>query len=111
MQTTNPTSHSAFHVLDAFRLYDQEGLPLAVSISAAQDAGLRVNLTAFACDAFAAGWTDEKLRSVLEAACCDTEREFKWVDFEKKLAQLYTLSGGGDAPDCFRRMKDRLCAL
>lgn len=99
-------------VLNAFMFHHQEGLPLAFSMNAAQSLGLRVNLAAFACDAFAAGWTDEKLRNVLETACCDAGHPFNWDEFSGKLAQLYALAVGDgiDAghPECWAIMKDRL---
>ncbi len=92
-------------VFDAFVYHDQEGLPIAFAMEAAAKLGHRVNLAAFACDAMAAGWTDEKLRQTLESACCDFGMPFNWDEFRGKLAQLWTLVGAQDEPECWRAMK------
>lgn len=91
--------------LDAFRLHDERGFPLTAAMSAAQVAGVRVNLAAFACDAYAASWSGEKVRRVLEEACSDNGVHFDWEEFRFGLAALWAVCGKPKHHDMYQTMK------
>jgi len=93
---------------DAFRLHDEQGLPLTVTLAHADKAGIFVNLAAFACDALYAAWPEERVRTTLQEACADNGRPFNWEDFRQRLATLWTETGMKPDPECWRTMKARL---
>ncbi len=91
--------------LDAFKLHDQEGFPLTCSIAAGQERGISVNVAAFACDALKAGWSDDKVYLLIAEARADNGLPFDRAAFREKLAELWALSGGAKAPECWDQMK------
>ena len=107
VRTTMRMAHMS-PVFEAFRLYDQEGLPLSVLIEAARAAGLMVNLAAFTCDALVAGWTEDRVAQVVGTACRDNGLWFDWPAFRAKLASLWVLCGSLPDPECWSVMKQRL---
>lgn len=76
-------------MFDAFRLHDELGFPLELSVDAGRANGVKVNLAAFACDALEAGWTKERIDATIQGARPDFVAE----DFWWRMAMLYTLSG------------------
>lgn len=97
-------------LLDAFRLHDQDGVPLEITMEVARTQGVGVNLAAFACDALFAGWTDDKVRRVIEHACNDNGLPFVWSEFYFKLASLWTVTGKQQIPTCWQTMKQHISA-
>lgn len=95
-------------LLDAFRLHDQDGVPLEITMEVARTQGVGVNLAAFACDALFAGWHDDKVRRVIEHACADNGVPFAWAEFKLKLAQLWTVTGKHPDPAMWTKMKEHL---
>jgi hypothetical protein len=98
---------------DCFTAY-QEGIPLDAQIRHAREKGTVVNLAVFACDAYAAGWDDFKLRTVLQEAARITGTNFSWPQFDKRMGSLYDLAGapvharGGGDSDVYKAMKSWL---
>ena len=96
------------HFFDAFKLHDQEGVPLTVSVGAARANGMEINLASFFCDAMQAGWTKERTLSIIAAACADNGGQFVELEFMQKVAQLWTLAGSLADPVCWSEMKKRI---
>jgi len=92
---------------NAFRLHSEQGLPLTVILHEAKARRIFINLAAFACDAFEAGWTEVRVRRTLEEACADNNIPFSWDEFYTRLAALWTLTGN---PHAWDKMKQKLIA-
>lgn len=89
-------------ILDAFKLHDQEGIPFSIQHDMATASGAEINFAAFACDALGAGWTEEKVESVIKSARPDIE----WDEIRNRLALLWTVSGKLPDPEMWVAMKD-----
>jgi hypothetical protein len=96
------------HFFDAFKLHDQEGMPLTVGIGAARANGMEINLASFFCDAMEAGWTKERTLAVIAAACADNGGKFSEQPFMQKVSELWTLAGSLSDPVCWPEMKKRI---
>lgn len=92
-------------IFDGFKLHDELGLPLTVTISEGRRLGFDINLAAFCCDAAAAGWTEHKIKCVLGEASNDNGIPFTWDSFREKIALLWTITGASPDPICWQEMK------
>lgn len=89
-------------ILDAFKLHDQEGIPLDMQHDMAKMRGAEINLAAFACDALGAGWPEKRVEQVIKSARPDVD----WTEFMHQLAALWTVSGKLPDPEMWVVMKD-----
>jgi hypothetical protein len=91
---------------DAFRMHDEQGFPLTYALSVGADMNTPVNIAAFACDAYTAGWSEDKVRRVLAEACVDNGIPFHWDIFKHSMAALWTAAGRPTYPEAFTIMKE-----
>ena len=92
--------------MDSFRMHDEMGVPLRVSVCLGKENNIPVNLAAFACDAMFAGWTDDKVARTIAEACSDNGIVFKKDEFWTKIFQLWKLAGKKGNPECWKAMKE-----
>lgn len=66
-----------------FRLHDEQGVPLSLSLQVAKREGLQLDVPGFFRDAVAAGWKEAKALAVIDGALSDAGEPRGYIDRAK----------------------------
>lgn len=82
-----------------FKMHDERGLPLSLSLMFLHDAGQVPDLAGFLNDALDHGWSYNSTIPRIREAVIDVFGKAEWVIIEKKLEQVFELR-------CHRQLKE-----
>lgn len=76
-----------------FKLHDERGVPLSISLMLLAERGEQGNVAEFFFDALLAGWTPEGALAVIEGARRDNDLPFDSTTFMANAAAVWTRCG------------------
>lgn len=76
-----------------FRMHDEQGVPLQVSLLLCMSSGVTPNLDKFFFDAVAAGWNPDSAYATIEGACRENDYPFDLGEFKERLAATWQRCG------------------
>lgn len=85
--------HETGFVCGLFRFADQDGIPLAVSLSRCREIGRQPDISNYIAEAWLAGWDDERIRHKLAEGFADAGVPFDWDAIKTSWMASWTYAG------------------